>query len=908
MQLGKIGKIVAAGALAGVMIGSSIGFAALDAYPAPFVTSAGPQLLIVVGSQGTDAAGLASDISGAIDIAARLGGEVTTEVAIAGTVTATSITGEGKNVATANKKIFLNDTMGKTGLRNTMTKDDLPTTLADGSLVDSDAGTTHKYTQYIKVTPGTANLNSYRLQFEKPGDSSISNEDPTYSFGEFTQSPDDDEWFYQTQIIFDKEVNGTTAVGEKLTLFGGIYTINSDTTFTGASPFTSNKLVISGGADTRVMKSGEVASVTIGSSTYEVSMIGTSSTTQAVIKVGADQKTLTKGVQTQIGGLDVYLDDVFHLSTTDQTQNSAKVLLGANKVVLQHGSKVKIGTDETAVQGTFVNLTVSAGKLASFVVYAGGKSSSSDFLKLGGEYMDPTWKTFKMAFPSLSEDMKAASRGLIKIEPSGDNLVTVVYKDDKGQEKAVNWAYKATSSGTAFLLGDSSGDRIEVVEGAQVAQNEYFVVDAGDFSHLFELTSLTADASTSASLDITDVFSGVTTKVTLGTDNQDTKVIDGQTYYIWANSAGMNVWWGAGSANNSVGDYTTAFPKIKGQKGQYLALYNQSLVTLTNGNKLQLPTGAVTATLYSGSLWNFTATANEDGTTSVGTSLPTGFNATAGANATFTLGKTSNGGLVYNISGASGSSTSATLKIVGGSGGIGLTQPALVFVEEEDDNKDIYTITVSLGTEASGSNQQASVNSISFSDGLASEVALGSDSNVQWAVDRYGTFVQHGTSSQDKVWLYYPDLQVTANIAVLGKDSTIGGGTATGGGTVRSATPIKTSIAKLDSEVTSADKANKNLILVGGPAVNSMVKELADAGKTWATSKYVQEGAGTAILNLVADAFTSGKSALVVAGHSKADTRLVSGILQNYDAYKSDLMNKNLAVWKNGVISSTLSS
>ena len=120
--------------------------------------------------------------------------------------------------------------------------------------------------------------------------------------------------------------------------------------------------------------------------------------------------------------------------------------------------------------------------------------------------------------------------------------------------------------------------------------------------------------------------------------------------------------------------------------------------------------------------------------------------------------------------------------------------------------------------------------------------------------------------------------------------------------------PIKTSIARLDSEVTEADKSTKNLILVGGPAVNSLVSELATATKTWDSAKYREQGAGTTILNLVADAFTTGKSALVVAGHSKEDTRLASSILQNYDSYKTALTGKTLAVWKNGAIDSAMSA
>ncbi|MBI3190686.1 S-layer protein, partial [archaeon] len=371
----------------------------------------------------------------------------------------------------------------------------------------------------------------------------------------------------------------------------------------------------------------------------------------------------------------------------------------------------------------------------------------------------------------------------------------------------------------------------------------------------------------------------------------------------------LKVYWGTGASSTSVGTYQTIYPKLKGQKGQFIALTKPVSVTLTDGASLQFPTGALTLRSDGGGKWTFTAATNEDGTSSVitgvnGLNATTGnFNATAANTAVFALGKTANGGLRYSLLGTG--AAAATLSVVGGSGNTSLSQPAIVFVEEEDDNKDINTVTVSLSTEASGSNNQASINSLSFSDVLASEISLGSDSNINYAADKYGTFAKHWTSSQDKVWLYYPDLQVSANIAALAKDATFSEGTTTSGSTVKTPNPIKTPLAKLDKEVVDADKTTKNLILVGGPVVNTLVRDLATSNKTWDGNRWATEGQGTAILQLVSDAFATGKSALVVAGYSAADTRTVANVLQQYDSHTSELTGKMLAVWKNGVISST---
>jgi hypothetical protein len=136
----------------------------------------------------------------------------------------------------------------------------------------------------------------------------------------------------------------------------------------------------------------------------------------------------------------------------------------------------------------------------------------------------------------------------------------------------------------------------------------------------------------------------------------------------------------------------------------------------------------------------------------------------------------------------------------------------------------------------------------------------------------------HG--SNDKEVFYIPGDQVKVNALIACEKAVT-----TGGGTTSTSVPITTSISKVDSEVTSADKSTKHLILVGGPVVNTLVGELATADKTKATDWYVEQGAGTALIDLVADAFADGKYALVVAGHSAADTRKAAGVLQDYGSY-----------------------
>ncbi len=693
-----------------------------------------------------------------------------------------------------------------------------------------------------------------------------------------------------------------------MNLFGRTYTLHTDTTGDPSSPAaTTDKLVLSGGAsESAILSGGESITVTHGGVTYEVTYVASSDANTGVVKVGSDQNNVDEGQSKKIGGLDIFMERVFDGVCTDYPLDSAKMLVGKQKIVCTHCTKVMVVDAEDSVDGTYVNLTTSGRKLSAFQVAVGGRSSNEDFIKAGGGlYVDPVWKSFGVNFFSVTPSLTDASRDVIKVSPSGDNLIQVSYTDDRGYEKAINWAYKSLSTDTVFDLADNSNNSIVVVEGQPVPKDAYLVTTAGEFSHMFRVTGISADGSSSASADLTDQFSGATLKLNLGTGNDEAKVIDGQTFYVVANSTHLsNVTWGGNSGFNSTGYFTTVFPTLKGRRGEKMAFFkpNVTVSGLTNGSRIDLPTGAINFTFANSPvndyrMVNITAVAKEDGTASALASAVNNFNITsASATANVTLGRTATGGLIYAIKFPN--NYTASISVVGSAAGVELSRPGLLVVEEKDDNSDQYSFLTTATTEASGSNNVAIPSAPDFT-ATEDTAALGSESSVTDYVDLYGVYARRSTSGQDIVTFYYSDEQVTSNVFVLAKEATVtqtSGGT---GSTVKSATPVKTALGKLDSEVTSADKSTKHLILVGGPVVNTLVAELATAGKTRDTAWYRAQGAGTALVDLVENAFASGRSALVVAGHSAADTRAASSRIQNYDAYT---WVGNRVVLKNGVV------
>jgi hypothetical protein len=428
------------------------------------------------------------------------------------------------------------------------------------------------------------------------------------------------------------------------------------------------------------------------------------------------------------------------------------------------------------------------------------------------------------------------------------------------------------------------------------------------------------------------VFSGDTIEIDLGADNATEKVIDGQSYFFnvsgGSSDPNIGVSWG-GSANEEAdtndatlnadpGTYITVFPVLKTKlNDEGVALFEDVTIAGLDGGVaylLDLPTGAVGVSVVGGannaSTATLTANTTEDSestqtlTATLGTLTLT--NVTG---AVTRVGRTSSGGAFYMFNYTHTGGVGSLQIRMSSSAGVAITDPGVLLVEEEDDDGNVGSVLFEADWDDSNDETDVSSPTISYTASASSfSGTRESDTDVTRYVSRWGTWIERDSEDQARVMIKYPDEEVTAVVAVLGEgaDVSLAGGVS--GGSVKSAVPIKTSIAKLDREVTSSDRSNRNLILVGGPVVNSLVAELAAAGKTWTTDQYRSEGEGTAILNLVEDAFASGRSALVVAGHSAADSRLVAGVLQNFDGHASELDGRNLAVWKNGVISSSLSS
>ena len=834
---------------------------------------------------------------------------MTTDVTVPGAAATATIVGEGAAIFTANERVFLNDTFEKTGLRTALSDSDLPVLLKSGTIDDSDGGTTYDFDLFIDFS------NDFPLSFSTASDDL---DNPTYLFGEFGTTASSTSNVYRSRIVFNDEVNATTVIGEEMEIFGSTFTFLSGTSGSG-----SGKVELSGGADKRILEEGETVSATVDGAPIDVKLLVVSDADTIGIQVGGDSKSIDKGVTATVGGIEVFVDDVFFTSK-EGTVSSASLLIGAKKLILTDGTNAKVkvgGSQEKTVDGTFVDILLSSGKITGIDVFVSGVESDLDFLALGGEYDDPAWGTFKLVFPSLTSDVKDASRDEISVLPAGTRNIELSMTTDRGDKGTVKFAHINTTTQVIPDLSDDGGDSVIVVENQGIQLNDYFLVDSGDFSRMFELTSVSSLGTSDAELTIRDVFSSNSIDVDLGSDNHTQKIIDGQTYFFNASTAvssdlpNLRVTWGDTSAVNSVGDFVTVYPTLESWRGARVALMGQVNVSdIADAGNLQLPTGALDLDwdgLAAGASSNLTLTAitTEKNDASVITNASSAGSTiaslalTEGSSAIFRLGKTATGGALYRITNNGGGANSLGRITVeaGKSATTFSNNTAALNIEEEDDSSNIHSILVDATTRSDGSNRETEpVIAIGqFSDARVLTDSPSTNSDLEQYVDFWGTYAEQNTDDQNTVRLWYPDNQVSANVFLLDNDASVSVGTVSAGQTVKSAVPIKTPLGRLDTEITSADKANKNLILVGGPAVNSLVLELANAGKTWDRDGYVAEGVGTTLIDYVEDAFATGNVALIVAGHSAPDTREGAKVLQDFDAF-SQLTGERV-VLKNGV-------
>jgi len=838
-----------------VMVGSSLGVAAAANYPAPFVAGGSADVAIVY---GTGAGVSILDAIQAGNIQSNLQSKMST--GSTGSNVGTS-GGDSAKLATSSQQLYMNGTLNVA--RSVLTKDTLPTLLADGSTFDN-SGTEYKYTQTIAPT-------NKQILFTKSGES----KDPELAVdtGYQASAP-----FLNYTITFAKTLNvsDSSVVGTStIKMLDQEYTVGANSDF--------NTLYLYGSGVSQSLNEGETKTVTVGSVDHTVTLTGTSSATTGTLEVDGVRKSVTKGSSYRFAGdFEVYIKDVFY-TTREASTPSMDLLLGAQTLHFESGQAVRYGADDTTMLGTLTTISGTAGLgINSITIAQAGESATGDYVKIGGTYTDRVLKGFQVQFADVVPALDSDARDSIVIDT--DNSVSAKvkftsYLAGTAGEKILTYAKDADLMADATLTGinlvNDANKTIHVLEGERAILGDWIVVNDNDEGRILEVISI-GTGSSNDKTTFKDVMTGDDIDVQTGARNatmsgNPVSIGTGQ-YYVSNNvTDGDNalwttqVTWGAGaSANNTgvnpgsfVGTQTTLFPRVKLKNGEWMSFLKST--TVTNGTTYSLPGLYLYSDYKTGQAWTWS-----ENSTAVGS-----------ANRSITFGSVN-----YTIALAGTTNLTATLSSVAlvpnkdSSAKCTFTTttgPALLIQEEKtlasSNGQSICIPLTSVGT----SPAMPAIGTPVFSDGVGSfsSTTLQSNTYKSQAVDLYGTLVEKdvSTGTNYAVTLAVPDEQMYADVLVTANGVTVTPGSA---GSTGSVAELGEVLVK-DTEVSSV--SSKNLIIVGGSCINSAAaKVLGGAYCGSAFTEKTSASSGQFLIQSVKDVYTTGKIALLVAGYNADDT------------------------------------
>ncbi len=490
------------------LAGSALADYTLGDFPAPFVEDSTPSFLIIVGSGGT-AAGIASDLSGLINVAARLGGEtVTTEGDVTTSVSGgvqVAAPGSDLNYGEAIKDIIL------TGFSNTA----FPDMLKKGTYEESegDEKNDETYTQTLDFTAGhDIVLDTNDNEDEKPVGTYMWIKDGTQ--------------FYQYELEFTNPINVDNAAdmeNTEIEILGKTYTI-SDVTHDGDA-VTAIELL--GGASEQTVSDEETVTVTLDGTEYEITpdIYDTDSVTFTVEYDGTVETTNemdegdTEGLDdgTELGVRDI-------LYSSKETKTSAVTFyLGAQKVTLTDSSSVKINDEDIDDYDTDVTIT-SSGDEVTKIAYTLTPEDDT-WLGIGDEWLDPVFGAWKVMFTGLTkmtEEFTATASGddgTLTVTDVGGNEVEIPFIVDASNDECVPGdelasGYTITANGSSGTTGGNlmlkSGDACTGDSAITACEGTKFLaVNIGGEARIIEIDDIDT-SGTGGEIDFKDLTTGET--------------------------------------------------------------------------------------------------------------------------------------------------------------------------------------------------------------------------------------------------------------------------------------------------------------------------------------------------------------------------------------------------------------
>jgi hypothetical protein len=792
----KIISVAIGTAMVGATIGGAFAAADLSTYPKPFVNNGVFDGMIVVGDSAAP-----SDIVGAIDVAASLqyAMKTTKQTLITTGSGSTKIEG-GRKIESSGTKLRYGDIISN--VTATILPEDMPSVLTKEGTLMGDDDKDYTYKTSIK-TPNT------KVQFGEPGD---------------LNSPiiylDTNSNVFWTDVIeFPKSVNPSVLVNEKISLFGKDYTFSGQ-----PNELTNESITLYGGALDQTFTAGNAVTINVLGKDTAVEVVGVNTDSNtATIKVNGESKTVVAGKTYSIGGVSVYVRDVFAY-TAPVTSGAVRLFIGSDKLVLEDGSPIQVGKSGINIDGTNVRFSNNANQPVSRInidVFPYDFEESVEYISFGEKgIVDPIFGTFKLALLS-STPGNMTTKDIIKVDAQKDKVrLSFTNKNDIKYSTDV---FISDMSKPKFANDDSK--KIITTNGASVFKNDYVILSREGYSHIVQLTKVSNDNP----YEITLKDSGDTQTFSYDSTSKNGVITyDGYDYPFKVIATGTNA---EIQVNAGVTD------KIVTHDGAEMQFVGQGRYNATNGKYID---GTLTSDLTKPVVITPAVPAVVVNGTIVTPAIP------AVMGTVTTTFRVNQSAILFN--------------------------EASRYNEETDANEVKYakTYSIQIGYDTSDKKMTATVD-------IPSQNIEDGDNYV--ALTPYGTYFSFNTNNNDKVDVEYYKEATTYDIYVAPISSAITT-TAPESQTITSEKTEKITVgmAKLASEVGSA--LNQNMIVVGGPCVNSVAAALMGNPANCAAG-FTE---GKAMIKLFEQ--TNGKVAMMVAGYSAMDSRRATKVLSQYENYK----------------------
>ena len=362
-----------------VMLGSTLALAAAANYPAPFVQSGSADVAIVYGSNAA-----VTDLVAVGDINTDLQAKLAAQTAVTGSGSSSvSVTGgDSVELDRPSSKQHLGSGISDVFGRS-VTSSDMPTLLADGVFTSNGDNKDQDYTQKIDVE------NLSITQFD---DSAYIADTPTLG----VKLNSGDPILNYTLTFSTNPAFNDNLKNSDINLMGKNYLVLSENNASG-----SQSVTFLDSASTQSFNEGETKSVTVGNSTYDITVTDVTSDNKVKLSIaGKTSSSLDIGATYKItDGVYIGVKDVIYKSK-DAAVSHAELSVGAGKLILQDGSDVQL--NDNSVNGLVAHvINDSTGTKLNKIVLQ-WKSDGRQFITPNNSLVMPGFGALKLSFPGMS--------------------------------------------------------------------------------------------------------------------------------------------------------------------------------------------------------------------------------------------------------------------------------------------------------------------------------------------------------------------------------------------------------------------------------------------------------------------------------------------------------------------------